>query len=47
MANVKVRLMDKDADYKRMGTKKGTIEVWEDGKRDDDRVGAPVIIRTS
>lgn len=39
MANVKVRLMDKDEDYKKMGTKKGTIEVWEDGKRDDDRAG--------
>ena len=39
MANVTVRLMDKDEDYKKMGTKKGTIEVWEDGKRDDDRAG--------
>ena len=39
MANVKVRLMDTDEDYKKMGTKKGTIEVWEDGKRDDDRAG--------
>ena len=37
MANVTVRLMDKDEDYKKMSTKKDTIEVWEDGKRDDDR----------
>ena len=35
MANVTVRLMDKDEDYEKMGTKKGTIEVWEDGQRDD------------
>ena len=33
MANVKVRLMDKDEDYKKIGTKKGTIEVWEDERR--------------
>ena len=32
MANVKVRLMDKDEDYKKIGTKKGTIEVWEDAR---------------
>ena len=34
MANINVRLMDTDSDYKKMGTKKGCIEVWEDGKRD-------------
>lgn len=34
-----VRVMNQDNDYKRMGTKKGCIEVWEDGKRDDDRAG--------
>lgn len=34
-----VRVMDQDRDYIRMGTKKGIIEVWEDGKRDDDRAG--------
>ena len=39
MANVSVRLMDRDEDYKKMGTKKDCIEVWEDGKRDDDRAG--------
>lgn len=47
MSNINVRVMDCDEDYKRMGTKKGVIETWEDGKRDDDRAGAPVIIRTS
>lgn len=36
---ISVRVMDKEKDYKRMGTKKGCIEVWEDGKRDDDRAG--------
>lgn len=39
MNNLNVRLMNKDEDYKRMGTKKGEIEAWEDGKRDDDRAG--------
>lgn len=39
MAKVNVRLMDRPEDYTRMGTKKGEIEVWEDGKRDDDRAG--------
>jgi len=39
MAKVKVRLMDELDDYKKMGTKKGLIEAWEDGKRDDDRAG--------
>ena len=39
MAKVKVRLMDELDDYKTMGTKKGVIEPWEDGKRDDDRAG--------
>ncbi len=32
MANVNVRLMDTEADYRRMGTRKGFIEVWEDGE---------------
>lgn len=39
MSNVHVRVMDRDEDYQRMGTKKGVIEPWEDGKRDDDRAG--------
>lgn len=39
MGKTKVRVMDQEKDYKRMGTKKGIIEVWEDGKRDDDRAG--------
>ena len=34
-----VRLMDKAADYERMGTKPGIIEPWEDGRRDDDSAG--------
>lgn len=34
-----VRVMNQDKDYVRMGTKKDRIEVWEDGKRDDDRAG--------
>ena len=33
------RLMAKDSDFKRLGLKKGVIELWEDGKRDDDRSG--------
>lgn len=36
---ISVRVMDKDRDYQRMGTKRGKIESWEDGKRDDDRAG--------
>ena len=39
MANINVRLMDTDSDYKKMGTQKDCIEVWEDGKCDDDRAG--------
>lgn len=39
MKQVNVRVMDRDEDYTRMGTKKGQIEPWEDGKRDDDRAG--------
>ncbi len=39
MSNVNVRVMDRDEDYQRMGTKKGVIEPWEDGKRDNDRAG--------
>lgn len=39
MKNIPIRVMDKDNDYQRMGTKKGVIEAWEDGKRDDDRAG--------
>ena len=41
MAKVNVRLMDRPEDYTRMGTKQGQIEVWEDGKRDDDRRRLP------
>ncbi|CEO06759.1 lipocalin-like domain-containing protein [Paraclostridium sordellii] len=37
--DIKVRVMDQEKDYIRMGTKKGYIEAWEDGKRDDDRKG--------
>ncbi len=36
---IPVRVMNQDKDYKRMGTGKGSIEAWEDGKRDDDRAG--------
>lgn len=39
MKQVSVRFMDRPEDYERMGTKKGKIERWEDGKRDDDRAG--------
>ena len=39
MSNINVRLMNTDEDYQKMGTKKGCIEPWEDGKRDDDRAG--------
>ena len=42
IGNVNVRVMDCDKDYKRMGTKKGVIETWEDGKRDDNRAGVLV-----
>lgn len=37
---INVRVMDSPEDYRRMGTKKGKIETWEDGRRDDDRAGA-------
>lgn len=33
------RLMNKQSDYTRLGLKKGPVEMWEDGKRDDDRKG--------
>lgn len=33
------RLMAKDSDYKHLGLTKGPVELWEDGKRDDDRGG--------
>lgn len=36
---VKVRIMDRDSDYAKMGTTPGIIDPWEDGKRDDDRAG--------
>ena len=36
---IQVRVMDQAHDYERMGTRKGMIEPWEDGKRDDDRAG--------
>lgn len=39
MSKINVRVMDTEADYQRMGTRKGVIEPWEDGKRDDDRAG--------
>ena len=39
MKQIGVRVMDRDEDYRRMGTKKGIIETCEDGKRDDDRAG--------
>lgn len=35
----KARLMNLPEDYKRIGIKKGCIEPWEDGKRDDFRKG--------
>ena len=37
MANC--RLMSKEQDYKKLHLKKNTVELWEDGKRDDDRKG--------
>ncbi|MCH3922841.1 lipocalin-like domain-containing protein [Limosilactobacillus sp.] len=33
------RLMKTAADYQRLGLKKGQVELWEDGKRDDVRKG--------
>lgn len=36
---IPVRVMDQPQDYLRMGTQRGMIEAWEDGKRDDDRAG--------
>ena len=33
------RLMGENKDYKRLGLKKDQVELWEDGKRDDDRPG--------
>lgn len=38
MANC--RLMSREQDYKKLHLKKDTVELWEDGKRDDDRKGA-------
>lgn len=35
-STIPVRLMDQKRDYVRMGTKKGQVEVWEDGKREGD-----------
>jgi hypothetical protein len=34
-----VRLMNRSADYEKLHLKKGPVELWEDGKRDDDRKG--------
>lgn len=39
MKQIGIRLMDRKEDYQQMGTKRGIIEPWEDGKRDDDRAG--------
>ena len=39
MSKVNVSVMNSEEDYRKMGTKKGIIEKWEDGKRDDDRAG--------
>jgi len=36
----KIRLEDMPADFSKRGINPHTIELWEDGKRDDDR--APV-----
>lgn len=33
------RLMNLDSDYERLGISRGPVEMWEDGKRDDDRKG--------
>ena len=35
----KVRLMNQPKDYEKMGTKPNQIEVWEDGRRDNDQAG--------
>lgn len=32
-----VRLMNRPEDYKRLGISKEKVEIWEDGRRDDDR----------
>lgn len=36
----KTRLMDKAADYEKLGINAGPVEIWEDGKREDSRPGA-------
>lgn len=36
----KVRLMNTNADYEKIGVKRNQIEMWEDGKRDESRSGA-------
>lgn len=39
MSTVISRIMNKPEDYKRMGTSPDHIEMWEDGRRDDDSAG--------
>ena len=36
----KARMMNKPEDYEKLGLKHGTVEVWEDGRRDNGRAGA-------
>lgn len=35
-----IRLLNQPADYQRLGINPDHVEVWEDGRRDDDRAGA-------
>lgn len=44
MKQIGVRVMDRDEDYRRMGTKKGIIETWEDGKMGSVTMTAPVFM---
>lgn len=36
----KIVLMDRPQDYERLGINPDKVEIWEDGRRDDDRAGA-------
>ena len=36
----KIRLLNQPEDYKKLGVNQGPVEIWEDGRRDDDRSGA-------
>lgn len=36
---VSTRFLNKDSDYDNLGVKKGPVEIWEDGRRNDGRPG--------